>query len=119
MVTSDNPRGEDPLAIIGEILEGLPDEARGHMVVEPDRRAAIVLALREARAGDVLVIAGKGHETYQILGSTKIHFDDREVAAEELAGLGFSTGSTSGPTSGPASGRGRDAGRPAHGGADA
>ena len=89
VVTSDNPRSEDPLAIVAEILDGLPVETREHMVVEPDRRAAIALAVREARPGDALVIAGKGHETYQILGPTTIHFDDREVAAEELAGLGF------------------------------
>jgi UDP-N-acetylmuramoyl-L-alanyl-D-glutamate--2,6-diaminopimelate ligase len=123
VVTSDNPRGEDPLAIIAEILDGLPAEARAHLLVEPDRRAAIALALREARPGDALVIAGKGHESYQILGPTTIHFDDREVAAEELAGLGFSSDLVSGPTSdftsGRASGRGPDAGRPARDGADA
>ncbi len=91
VATSDNPRGEDPLAIIAEILEGLSAAAREHVLVEPDRRAAIALALREARAGDAVVIAGKGHETYQILGPTTIRFDDREVAAEELAGLGFTS----------------------------
>jgi UDP-N-acetylmuramoyl-L-alanyl-D-glutamate--2,6-diaminopimelate ligase len=127
VVTSDNPRSEDPLAIIAEILDGLSAEPRAHVLVEPDRRAAIALALREARPGDALVIAGKGHESYQILGPTTIHFDDREVAAEELAGLGFSSDLVSGRTSdftsdftcGRASGRGPDAGRPARDGADA
>jgi len=92
VVTSDNPRSEDPLAIIDEVLAGIDSGARDHVVVEPDRRAAIRLALREARPGDALVIAGKGHETYQILGPTTIHFDDREIAADELAALGYASG---------------------------
>ena len=107
VLTSDNPRGEDPLAIIAEVLSGISGDDRGHVVVEPDRRAAIRLALREARAGDALVIAGKGHESYQILGAETIHFDDREVASDELAALGFaprggprSGGSSGGPISG-------------------
>jgi len=91
VVTSDNPRGEDPLTIIAEVLSGIPGADRERVVVEPDRRAAIRLALREAGAGDALVIAGKGHETYQILGPETIHFDDREVAAAELAELGYAS----------------------------
>ena len=91
VLTSDNPRGEDPLAIIAEVVAGIAAAEREHVVVEPDRRAAIRLALREARSGDALVIAGKGHETYQILGPETIHFDDREVAAAELAELGFAS----------------------------
>lgn len=81
-VTSDNPRTEDPLQIIHDILEGM--DPGKNPVVEPDRRKAIELALREAKPGDVVVIAGKGHEDYQILGTNKIHFDDREVAADVI-----------------------------------
>jgi UDP-N-acetylmuramoyl-L-alanyl-D-glutamate--2,6-diaminopimelate ligase len=87
IVTSDNPRSEDPLAIIAEIEPGAV-RGGGKFVVEPDRRAAIAIAVREARPGDVVVIAGKGHETGQEFeGGRKIPFDDRTVAAEELAAL--------------------------------
>jgi UDP-N-acetylmuramoyl-L-alanyl-D-glutamate--2,6-diaminopimelate ligase len=90
VVTSDNPRTEDPRAIIDEILAGIPDGRRSAVTVEPDRRAAIALAVRAGEPGDVVVIAGKGHETVQILpdgrgGRCSVHFDDREVAAEALA----------------------------------
>jgi UDP-N-acetylmuramoyl-L-alanyl-D-glutamate--2,6-diaminopimelate ligase len=81
-VTSDNPRTEDPGSIIAEILAGIG--RRDHVTVEPDRRQAIFASLRMARAGDLVLIAGKGHEDYQIIGSQKVHFDDREVAAEAL-----------------------------------
>ncbi|MCM2324691.1 MAG: UDP-N-acetylmuramoyl-L-alanyl-D-glutamate--2,6-diaminopimelate ligase [Oligoflexia bacterium] len=81
-VTSDNPRTEDPEAIIQEIMTGIAD--RSNCGVEPDRRKAIFAAIAEAKPGDVVLIAGKGHEDYQILGNRKIHFDDREVAAEAL-----------------------------------
>jgi UDP-N-acetylmuramoyl-L-alanyl-D-glutamate--2,6-diaminopimelate ligase len=97
IVTSDNPRTEDPLAIIGEIEDGLNDaglarrptgdSSPGGYIVEPDRRAAIALALGAARAGDMIVIAGKGHEDYQIIGTSKRHFDDREVVREITAEL--------------------------------
>jgi UDP-N-acetylmuramoyl-L-alanyl-D-glutamate--2,6-diaminopimelate ligase len=80
IVTSDNPRTEDPDAIIAEILEGVS----GPVEVEPDRRAAIVRAIELAGDGDVLVIAGKGHETYQEINGEKRPFDDREVAREAL-----------------------------------
>jgi len=84
IVTSDNPRSEDPGAIIEEIEPGL--EAAGRPYVKlADRRDAIFHAIREAREGDIVVIAGKGHETYQILADRTIHFDDREVAREALA----------------------------------
>jgi len=83
VLTSDNPRHEDPLAIIGDVRAGVrrPEV----LVVEPDRRAAIALALGQAEAGDVVVIAGKGHETGQAIGDDVVPFDDREVAREELA----------------------------------
>ncbi|HEY1547855.1 MAG TPA: UDP-N-acetylmuramoyl-L-alanyl-D-glutamate--2,6-diaminopimelate ligase [Kofleriaceae bacterium] len=76
IVTSDNPRTEDPRAIIDMILPAVPKP----FFVDPDRRTAIRAAIAEATPGDVVVIAGKGHEDYQILGTTKIHFDDREEA---------------------------------------
>jgi UDP-N-acetylmuramoyl-L-alanyl-D-glutamate--2,6-diaminopimelate ligase len=87
IVTSDNPRSEDPEAIIAQILASVGDDAEG-VQVEPDRRAAIVLALREAAAGDTVVIAGKGHEQGQEFeDGRKIPFDDREVARDELRAL--------------------------------
>jgi UDP-N-acetylmuramoyl-L-alanyl-D-glutamate--2,6-diaminopimelate ligase len=76
VVTSDNPRKEDPEAIIREILAGVGGTHAVRM--EADRRKAIRMALADARAGDVVLIAGKGHETYQVVGDTKHHFDDRE-----------------------------------------
>jgi UDP-N-acetylmuramoyl-L-alanyl-D-glutamate--2,6-diaminopimelate ligase len=88
VVTSDNPRSEEPQAIIAEILAGIPDAENGRIEVEPDRRAAIALAFRTAAPGDTVVIAGKGHEQGQELaGGRKIPFDDREVAREELGKL--------------------------------
>jgi UDP-N-acetylmuramoyl-L-alanyl-D-glutamate--2,6-diaminopimelate ligase len=88
IVTSDNPRSEDPDAIIEQILAGIPADRRGAVEIEPDRRAAIALAVARAAGGDLVVIAGKGHEQGQELaGGRKIPFDDREVAREELAAL--------------------------------
>ncbi len=89
VVTSDNPRSERPEAIIDDILSGFDDEARARLRVDVERRSAIRAALSEASDGDVVLIAGKGHEDYQILGSQRVHFDDVEVAiqaAAELAG---------------------------------
>lgn len=99
IVTSDNPRTEDPCAIVEMIRGGVREAAalelpcaalatapRGY-VVEVDRRAAIRLAMDAAQPGDVVLIAGKGHEDYQIIGKTKIHFDDREEAARALPPL--------------------------------
>jgi UDP-N-acetylmuramoyl-L-alanyl-D-glutamate--2,6-diaminopimelate ligase len=83
VITSDNPRSEDPLAIIDQIEPGARDGG-GDYLVEPDRRAAIALAVERARTGDVVVIAGKGHEPYQELADRTIDFDDRRVAAEEI-----------------------------------
>jgi UDP-N-acetylmuramoyl-L-alanyl-D-glutamate--2,6-diaminopimelate ligase len=86
VITSDNPRSESPDAIIEEVLDGVAPRYRGHLVVEADRRAAIGRALDEARHGDVVVIAGKGHETTQTIGTTAHPFDDRVVAREFLEG---------------------------------
>jgi UDP-N-acetylmuramoyl-L-alanyl-D-glutamate--2,6-diaminopimelate ligase len=85
IVTSDNPRTEDPVAIIEDIEVGLKKNGRPYVKL-PDRREAIFRAIGEARAGDVVLIAGKGHETYQIIGDRTIHFDDKEVAREAMAG---------------------------------
>ncbi|HEX7049160.1 MAG TPA: UDP-N-acetylmuramoyl-L-alanyl-D-glutamate--2,6-diaminopimelate ligase [Longimicrobiales bacterium] len=82
IVTSDNPRTEDPEAIIDEIVAGMP---RGDYIRIPDRRAAIARALGSARAEDMVLLAGKGHETYQIVGKQKIPFDEREVVRKLLA----------------------------------
>jgi len=81
ILTSDNPRGEAPEAIIREIEEGLPGIAHRTLV---DRREAIQAAIERARPGDIVLIAGRGHEAYQDLGRRLIPFDDREVAARAL-----------------------------------
>jgi UDP-N-acetylmuramoyl-L-alanyl-D-glutamate--2,6-diaminopimelate ligase len=86
--TSDNPRSEDPLAILAEMLSGaltVPEAGRAHVIVEPDRGAAIGLAVTGAGKGDVVLIAGKGHERGQYLAAAVVPFDDREVAAGALA----------------------------------
>ncbi len=82
VVTSDNPRTEDPEKILQDILEGIPDSVEP--VVICDRAAAIRSAILQAQPGDGVLIAGKGHEDYQILGTEKIHFDDREQARDAL-----------------------------------
>ncbi|MDP2872632.1 MAG: UDP-N-acetylmuramoyl-L-alanyl-D-glutamate--2,6-diaminopimelate ligase [Bacillota bacterium] len=84
LVTSDNPRSEDPDAIIAEIVAGFMPGMAGRWRVVADRAAAIRAAIETAGPGDMVVIAGKGHETYQILGPDTIHFDDREVARQAL-----------------------------------
>jgi UDP-N-acetylmuramoyl-L-alanyl-D-glutamate--2,6-diaminopimelate ligase len=92
VATSDNPRSEEPLAILGEIEPGLKASQKTHpvqFVIEPDRATAIGLALKAAAPGDVVLIAGKGHEKEQILGFTTIPFDDAEVALSKLAELGY------------------------------
>ncbi len=83
IVTSDNPRHENPDEIIAEIMAGTSG-AVARVLVEPDRRSAIELALREAAQGDLVVIAGKGHEDYQLVGDAVLPFDDRQVALELL-----------------------------------
>ena len=98
IVTNDNPRTEDPLAIINQIEAGLhgggharldPEEAldasSGYLVI-PDRRQAIFQAIELGQPGDAVLVAGKGHETYQIFGTHRVHFDDREVARQALRG---------------------------------
>lgn len=86
VVTSDNPRTENPARIIDHVLQGAEKSSKpgGQLTVLEDRRAAIAYAIDLAEAGDVVVIAGKGHEDYQILGTEKVHFDDREEARKFL-----------------------------------
>ena len=85
IVTSDNPRSEAPEAIIQEILPGIPEGTALH--IEPDRRAAIRWALAAAQPGDIILVAGKGHETFQEIAGRAFPFDDRRVAQEEAAHL--------------------------------
>jgi UDP-N-acetylmuramoyl-L-alanyl-D-glutamate--2,6-diaminopimelate ligase len=91
ILTSDNPRTEDPGAILREVEVGVREalERRSHVQYHavPDRREAIGAAIREAHRGDMVLIAGKGHEDYQIIGTQKVHFDDREVAREAIQQL--------------------------------
>lgn len=86
IITSDNPRTEDPLEIISQIEVGIKNTDCPFLVIS-DRREAIHTAIKKAKAGDVVLIAGKGHETYQIIGNDKFHFDDREIAREALEKL--------------------------------
>jgi UDP-N-acetylmuramoyl-L-alanyl-D-glutamate--2,6-diaminopimelate ligase len=86
VLTSDNPRSEDPMAILEEALAGVR-ETTTECIVEPDRAAAISLAIRSARAGDIVLLAGKGHEKVQILRDRTIPFDDVVVAANILKEL--------------------------------
>jgi UDP-N-acetylmuramoyl-L-alanyl-D-glutamate--2,6-diaminopimelate ligase len=88
VLTSDNPRSEDPLDIMNDALVGIRRFDTPH-IAEPDRRTAIRKALELAQTGDVVVLAGKGHETYQILNDKTIAFDDREVARSVLHSLGY------------------------------
>ena len=83
VVTSDNPRDEEPEAIIADILPGLK-ETHTPYVVRPDRREAIAYAIENHCPGDVIILCGKGHEDYQIIGKTKVHMDEREIVAEIL-----------------------------------
>jgi len=83
IVTSDNPRTEEPRAIIEDILSGMDGTDTPYEVIE-NRRDAIKWAIDNAKSGDVIILAGKGHETYQIIGKEKSHFDEREIVAEAL-----------------------------------
>jgi UDP-N-acetylmuramoyl-L-alanyl-D-glutamate--2,6-diaminopimelate ligase len=85
IVTSDNPRGEDPEAIASEVVHGIRDTGKRRYGVELDRGAAIAMAIREAKAGDVVLLAGKGHETYQEAGGVRTPFLDAEHAVRALA----------------------------------
>lgn len=93
ILTSDNPRTEDPAGILADVEVGVKDALKERSevqyVMEADRRLAITRAIQEARTGDMVLIAGKGHEDYQIIGTKKFHFDDREVAREALRNSGF------------------------------
>lgn len=92
ILTSDNPRTEDPLSILEQVEAGMIEALRQRPHVRyrkvPDRREAIEEAVREAHSGDIVLIAGKGHEDYQIIGTKKVHFDDREVARNAIERLG-------------------------------
>jgi len=88
VLTSDNPRTEDPFRILGDIEEGVRAAGVTSHVVEPERRRAIAHAVGLARPGDLVLVAGKGHEDYQIVGTAKRHFDDREEVRRALEGRG-------------------------------
>jgi UDP-N-acetylmuramoyl-L-alanyl-D-glutamate--2,6-diaminopimelate ligase len=83
IITSDNPRNEDPLDIINDILKGIKD--RDNVIVEPDREEAIIKALNSMKLNDILLIAGKGHENYQIIKDKRIFFSDKEVVKNYLS----------------------------------
>jgi UDP-N-acetylmuramoyl-L-alanyl-D-glutamate--2,6-diaminopimelate ligase len=89
VLTSDNPRSEDPLAIINDAMVGLRRFDTPYLA-EPDREKAIRKAIQEAQSGDVVILAGKGHETYQVLKDGPVPFDDREVATRVLRSFGYS-----------------------------
>ena len=88
ILSSDNPRSEDPLKIISDIIVGL-QKTPGKYLIEPDREKAIGLAMEEARAGDIVLLAGKGHENYQILADKTLEFDDREMTRRGLRARGY------------------------------
>jgi UDP-N-acetylmuramoyl-L-alanyl-D-glutamate--2,6-diaminopimelate ligase len=87
IVTSDNPRTEQPEDIIGDIIEGFSQSDWEKVTIEPDRKMAIELAIQSARKDDIVLIAGKGHETYQIIGEKRIDFDDRQIARDLLRAM--------------------------------
>ena len=88
VLTSDNPRGEDPLLIINDVAVGL-QKANAKYRIEPDREQALAIAMDEARPGDIVLLAGKGHETYQVLRDGTVEFDDREKARAILRRKGY------------------------------
>jgi UDP-N-acetylmuramoyl-L-alanyl-D-glutamate--2,6-diaminopimelate ligase len=86
IVTSDNPRTEKPTDIIDEIVTGFEKDETQKIAIEPDRKKAIEMAIQSAEIDDIVLIAGKGHEDYQIIGKKKFHFSDKEIAQECLSG---------------------------------
>jgi UDP-N-acetylmuramoyl-L-alanyl-D-glutamate--2,6-diaminopimelate ligase len=88
VITSDNPRTEDPQAILDEVAAGLSPDGYRRTEIEIDRKKAIALAISRAGPGDVVLVAGKGHEKYQIVGDRRLHFDDVEVVAQLVRGQG-------------------------------
>jgi UDP-N-acetylmuramoyl-L-alanyl-D-glutamate--2,6-diaminopimelate ligase len=88
VATSDNPRSEDPMSILAEVEPGLKSSGVQY-VIEPDRAVAIRLALEAAKPGDVVLLAGKGHEKEQILADKTIHFDDTETSLSVLSDMGY------------------------------
>ena len=88
ILSSDNPRSEDPLKIISDIIVGL-QKTSGKYLIEPDREKAIALAMEQASTGDTILLAGKGHENYQVLADRTLEFDDREMARLALRKMGF------------------------------
>jgi UDP-N-acetylmuramoyl-L-alanyl-D-glutamate--2,6-diaminopimelate ligase len=99
ILTSDNPRQEDPLKIISDIVVGM-QRSSGKYLIEADRGKAIKLAIEEARAGDIVLLAGKGHEDYQIFADHSVHLDDREEARKALSDLGYTAPQSQEPASG-------------------
>jgi UDP-N-acetylmuramoyl-L-alanyl-D-glutamate--2,6-diaminopimelate ligase len=95
ILTSDNPRQEEPLKIISDIVVGMQRSA-GKYLIEADRAKAIALAIEEARTGDIVLLAGKGHEDYQIFADRTIHLDDREEARKALRDRGYAEPATGG-----------------------
>jgi len=93
ILSSDNPRTEDPLKIISDIIVGL-QKTPGKYLIEPDREKAIGVAMDEARAGDIILLAGKGHENYQILADRTLEFDDRDMARRALRERGYTEAQT-------------------------
>ena len=90
VLTTDNPRGEDPAAIIDAVQHGIDPST--DLRIEPDRASAIALAVAEAQPGDVVLVAGKGHETTQTVGTVVTPFDDRVVLRDALAAAGWTGG---------------------------
>ena len=86
IVTSDNPRTENPEAIIDQVLVGVEKENTPYVRIT-NRKEAIFYAVQHAQKDDVILLAGKGHEDYQVLGTEKVHFDEREIVAEALKTL--------------------------------
>ncbi len=86
IVTSDNPRSEDPIQIVNDIVEGIKETFTPYEIIE-NRESAIQYAITNAQKGDIILLAGKGHETYQILSNTTIHLDEREIVADVLKGM--------------------------------